>query len=44
MQLGDVKNTLHILKVVNKILKFNPDTDIEKGLEKFVNWFKDYKK
>ena len=42
MQLGDVKNTFADIEKSKKILGFNPDTEIEKGLEKFVMWFKDY--
>ena len=42
MQLGDVKNTFADIEKSKKILGFNPDTEIEKGLEKFVIWFKDY--
>ena len=44
MQLGDVKNTFADIEKSKKILGFNPGTEIEKGLEKFVMWFKDYSK
>ncbi len=44
MQLGDVKNTFADIEKSKKILSFNPGTEIEEGLEKFVMWFKDYKK
>ena len=44
MQLGDVKNTFADIKQSKKHLGFNPNTNIEKGLESFIAWFKSYKK
>ena len=44
MQLGDVKNTFADINQSKKHLGFNPNTNIDKGLESFVAWFKNYKK
>ena len=42
MQLGDVRNTYANITESKKELNFNPKTNLENGLEKFVNWFKEY--
>ena len=44
MQLGDVKNTFADISLSNKHLNYSPITKIEKGLESFVTWFKNYTK
>ena len=44
MQLGDVKNTYADIEQSKKHLRFSPTTKIENGLEKFVTWFREYKK
>ncbi|MBV68366.1 MAG: hypothetical protein CMJ08_01015 [Pelagibacterales bacterium] len=44
MQLGDVKNTFADINQSKKHLGFNPNTNIDKGLESFIAWFKNYKK
>ncbi|MBF95833.1 MAG: hypothetical protein CMJ13_01235 [Pelagibacterales bacterium] len=44
MQLGDVKTTYADINKSKKELKFNPSTNMKEGLEKFIMWFKSYKK
>ena len=44
MQLGDVRHTYANIKDSKKDLKFKPQTNLEEGLEKFVNWYKEYHK
>ena len=44
MQLGDVRHTYANIKESKKDLKFKPQTNLEEGLEKFVNWYKEYHK
>ena len=39
MQQGDVEKNLCEYKFFKKISNFKPDTKIEKGLEKFIDWF-----
>ena len=44
MQQGDVKITLAKSDLLNKLISFRPNTNIEYGLEKFVEWYLDYHK
>ena len=44
MQLGDVRHTYANIKESKKDLKFKPKTNLKEGLEKFVNWYKEYHK
>ena len=44
MQLGDVRHTYADIKESKKDLKFKPKINLEQGLEKFVNWYKEYHK
>jgi len=36
-----IRGTLNIEKAKNKI-EFDPQFNIEKGLEKYINWYKDF--
>ncbi|GAM15535.1 NAD-dependent epimerase [Mesobacillus selenatarsenatis] len=42
MQPGDVKITYADITDLQKDVGFSPSTALEKGLESFVNWYKDY--
>ena len=42
MQAGDVRHTYANIKESKKDLKFKPKNNLEDGLEKFVNWYKEY--
>ena len=44
MQPGDVKNTYADIDESKKELNFLPSTDLKVGLERFINWFRSYKK
>ena len=44
MQLGDVRHTYANIKESKKDLRFKPKINLEEGLEKFVNWYKEYHK
>jgi len=44
MQPGDVKETYADIEKAKRLLNFEPKTNIEDGLKKFVDWFKDWKK
>lgn len=37
---GDARHTLSNIEKAEKLIGYKPTTDIETGLEKFVNWFK----
>lgn len=37
---GDAKHTLSNIEKAGKLIGYKPTTDIETGLEKFINWFK----
>lgn len=39
MQLGDVKQTFADITKARKLLNYNPQTKIESGIKKFVEWF-----
>ena len=42
MQMGDVKSTHANIKSLSKEVSFRPKTKIEKGVKKFINWYKNY--
>ena len=42
MQPGDVKNTYAETKKLAKCIDYKPNTSIEKGVLKFVEWYKTY--
>ena len=44
MQQGDVFSTYADIKLLNEYIGYQPITPIEKGLEKFVDWYQNYYK
>jgi UDP-glucuronate 4-epimerase len=42
IQPGDVKCTYANIDKAKKDLNFNPKTNIQEGIRKFINWYKDY--
>jgi UDP-glucuronate 4-epimerase len=42
MQLGDVEKTEADSNNLRKIINFSPETDIKIGINKFVDWYKEY--
>ena len=44
LQPGDLISTYASIEKISSWINFVPNTPIEKGVEKFVNWFKDYYK
>ena len=42
MQRGDVKDTHSDCSLIENLIRFKPNTPIEVGVEKYVNWFKEY--
>ena len=42
LQKGDVKNTNASIKKIKNLYSYNPNTEIEKGIKKFVNWYREY--
>ena len=44
MQQGDVKITFANSDLLNRLISYRPNIDIEYGLEKFVKWYLDYHK
>jgi UDP-glucuronate 4-epimerase len=42
IQPGDVKRTYANTESLNKLTNYNPSVPIEKGVEKFIQWFKHY--
>ena len=43
-QKGEVKETFSNCDLLYEIVKFRPDTDINEGLKKFINWYKNFYK
>ena len=43
MQAGDVPITYADINDLIKDIGFKPDTSIEVGIDKFINWYKEYK-
>ena len=41
-QIGDVLNTYSNTEKLESLIKFKPNTNVEYGLEKFVEWYKSY--
>ena len=41
-QIGDVEETFSDVSQLKKDFGYEPGTDLEEGLEKFINWFKNY--
>jgi len=39
MQLGDVNQTFADITKARKLLGYNPNTDFEKGIHNFINWY-----
>ena len=44
MQAGDVKKTHACLKKTKEMLEWEPTTNLDEGLKKFVEWYKEYHK
>ena len=44
MQPGDVEKTYSDIKKTNKMLDYRPSTNIDVGIKKFIDWYKDYHK
>ena len=44
MQPGDVEKTYSDIKKSNKMLDYKPTTNIDIGIKKFIDWYKDYHK
>lgn len=42
MQPGDVENTFAKVDDLQALIGFKPNTEVEKGVEKFINWYKAY--
>lgn len=42
MQLGDVKSTWANTSKIRNIIKYSPDTKVEKGVKLFSDWIKEY--
>ena len=42
MQQGDVKATLADTKLLEQLIDFRPNTSVEVGIKKFVDWYKDF--
>ncbi len=44
MQPGDVKTTFADISLMKELIDFEPETSIDLGLKKFVNWYKSFYK
>ena len=42
MQKGDIKKTHSDISKLNKYTNYNPTTDIDVGIKKFIDWYKNY--
>ena len=42
MQPGDVERTWADTSALEKDYNYRPNTDIKKGVDKFVEWYKEY--
>ena len=42
MQKGDVHSTLSDTKLLRRITGYNPKTNYQDGIKKFLNWYLDY--
>ena len=44
LQLGDVKKTHSDISLFKKISKYQPKTNIKKGIHEFIKWYKKHYK
>ena len=44
MQPGDVESTFANIDAIQNYVDFKPETNVEKGIENFVSWYKRYYK
>jgi len=44
LQPGDINKTYASIKLLQKKIDFVPNTDIQQGIENFINWYKENKK
>ena len=44
LQIGDIFKTHSDIKKLKKYTKYKPKTNIEVGISKFIEWYKDYYK
>ena len=42
MQLGDVESTFADIQAISSLTGFSPQTTLEVGVQRFVNWYRDY--
>jgi len=42
MQLGDVKESFADISHSKKLLGFEPKTNLDIGIKKFINWYKNH--
>ncbi len=42
LQAGDIKSTRSSMNKIKKYLKYKPNTNIEKGIKNFINWYLKY--
>ena len=42
MQLGDVHKTHASIKKLNKKIRYKPKMKLSKGIERFIQWYKEY--
>ena len=42
LQMGDIKRTLSNNKKIKKLINFRPNTPVQKGINRFINWYKEY--
>ena len=44
LQAGDIKSTRSSMNKIKRYLKYKPNTNIEKGIKNFINWYLKYNK
>ena len=42
MRQGDIKETHASFEALNKLINFKPQVEIEEGIGKFVDWYRQY--
>ena len=42
LQKGDVEKTFSSIKKIKKLVSFKPQTTINEGIQKFIDWYKYY--
>ena len=42
LQKGDIKSTKADISLAKKKIGYNPSTSVEKGVKKFIQWFRSY--